>query len=132
VGKTTRGKGTKLMVLADGQGTPLGVCVEKASLSEVTLLERTRDSVQVKRRRGVHRRPYKPERLMADHGDDSNGARALLVRREIAPIIPKRRHNTGATHQDGRKLRRDTRRWISERTPGCKTSGAWWPAPSAM
>jgi hypothetical protein len=72
--------------------------VEKASPSEVTLLESTLDSVKVKRRRGVCRRPHKPERLIADRGYDSNGARALLVKREIEPIIPKRRNNAVATH----------------------------------
>ena len=116
MGKTKRGKGTTRMVLADGQGTPLGVCVEKASPSEVTLLERTLDSVKVKRHRGRRHRPYQPERLIADRGDDSNGARALLVRRAIEPIIPRRKNNTVATHQDGRKLRRYRHRWIIERT----------------
>lgn len=116
MGKTKRGKGTKLMVLADGQGTPLGICVEAATPSEVKLLERTLDSVKVKRRRGERRRPHKPERLIADRGYDSNPARALLVSREIEPIIPKRRNNKKATHQDGRKLRRYRRRWIIERT----------------
>jgi transposase len=116
VGKTKRGKGTKLMVLADGKGTPLGICVEKASPAEVKLLERTLDSVKVKRRRGARRRPHKPERLIADRGYDSNPARALLVKREIEPIIPKRKNNRVATHQDGRKLRRYKRRWIIERT----------------
>ena len=116
MGKTKRGKGTKLMVLADGQGTPLGILVEAATPSEVKLLERTLDSVKVKRRRGERRRPHKPERLIADRGYDSNPARALLVRREIEPIIPKRRNNKKATHQDGRKLRRYKRRWIIERT----------------
>jgi transposase len=116
VGKTKRGKGTKLMVLADGKGTPLGICVEAATPAEVKLLERTLDSVKVKRRRGARRRPHKPERLVADRGYDSNPARALLVSREIEPIIPKRRNNKKATHQDGRKLRRYKRRWIIERT----------------
>jgi transposase len=116
VGKTKRGKGSKLMVLADGKGTPLGICVEAASPAEVKLLERTPDSVKVKRRRGERRRPHKPERLIADRGYDSNPARALLVKREIEPIIPKRRNNKKATHQDGRKLRRYKRRWIIERT----------------
>ena len=116
MGKTKRGKGTKLMVLADGKGTPLGILVEAASPSEVKLLERTLDSVRVKRRRGERRRPHKPERLIADRGYDSNPARALLVKREIEPIIPKRRNNRKATHQDGRKLRRYKRRWIIERT----------------
>lgn len=116
MGKTKRGKGSKLMVLADGKGTPLGICVEAASPAEVKLLERTLDSVKVKRRRGHRRRPYKPERLIADRGYDSNPARALLVKREVEPIIPKRRNNKKATHQDGRKLRRYKRRWIIERT----------------
>jgi transposase len=104
------------MVLADGQGTPLGICVEKASPAQVKLLERTLDSVKVKRRRGGRRRPHKPERLIADRGYDSNPARALLVKREIEPIIPRRKNNRVATHQDGRKFRRYKRRWIIERT----------------
>jgi transposase len=116
VGKTKRGKGSKLMVLADGKGTPLGILVEKASPAEVKLLERTLDSVKVKKRRGVRRRPHKPERLIADRAYDSNPARALLVKREIEPIIPRRKNNRVATHQDGRKLRRYRRRWIIERT----------------
>ena len=116
MGKTKRGKGTKLMVLADGAGTPLGEGVEKAPSSEVTLLEPTLDTVWVKRRRGRRRRPHKPQRLIADRGYDSNAVRRLLVKRGIEPIIPKRRNNGVATHQDGRKLRRYKRRWIIERT----------------
>ena len=115
MGKTKRGKGTKLMVLADGQGLALGVCVEAASPSEVKLLERTLDAVKVKRRRGQRRRPHQPERLIVDRGYDSNPARALLVKREIEPIIPARSNNRVATHQDGRKLRRYRRRWLLER-----------------
>ena len=101
------------MVLADGAGTPLGIHVEKASPAEVTLLEPTlRDgrsgSPRAKRRR--------PKRLLADRGYDSNAARALLVKRDSAPIIPARRNHRRATHQDGRKLRRYRRRWLIERT----------------
>lgn len=58
----------------------------------------------------------KPERLIGDRGYDSNGARALLVRRGIEPIIPARSNNQAATHQDGRKLRRYKRRWIIKRS----------------
>ena len=119
MGTTTRGQGTTRMVLAAGQGTPLGVCLEKASPSEVTLLDRTLDSVHASKRRGKGHRPHAPEGLIADRGDDSTGARALWVRRAVEPIIPRRRHNTIATHQDGRKLRRDRRRWSIERTN-------WW------
>ena len=43
VGKTKSGKGTKLMVLADGTGTPHGIHVEKVPPSEVKLAEATLD-----------------------------------------------------------------------------------------
>jgi transposase len=101
------------MVLADGAGTPLGIHVEKASPSEVTLLEQTLKNGRIGGR-GTKRR--KPKRLIADRGYDSNKVRALLVKRDIEPIIPARRNNRVATHQDGRKLRRYKRRWIIERT----------------
>src|ERR1035437_6719209 len=41
VGKTKRGKGSKWMVVGDGQGLPLGIHVTSASHSEVTLVEQT-------------------------------------------------------------------------------------------
>ena len=71
------------MVLADGAGTPLGIHLEKASPSEVKLVEATLDSVKVKtgkRKRG------KPKRLIGDRGYDSNTVRALLVKRGIEQI----------------------------------------------
>ena len=116
MGKTKRGKGTKLMVLADGTGTPLGICVGAASPAGVKLLARTLDSVEVRRRRGGRRRPHKPERLIADRGYGSDPARALPVSRDIGPIIRKRKNNRVATRRDGRKLRRYERRWVIERT----------------
>ena len=101
------------MVLADGAGTPLGIHVEKASPAEVKLLEATLENGRIGGRRAKRR---KPKRLIADRGYDSNKVRALLVKRAIEPIIPARRNNRVATHQDGRKLRRYKRRWIIERT----------------
>ena len=41
MGKTKRGKGTKLMALTDGSGLPISVYVTSASPHEVTLVERT-------------------------------------------------------------------------------------------
>ena len=41
VGKTKRGKGTKLMVIADAHGLPLAVHTASASPHEVTLVEAT-------------------------------------------------------------------------------------------
>ena len=104
------------MVLADGQGTPLGGCAEQAPPADVTCLERTLNSLNMKRRRGQRRRPPPPERLLADRGYTSNQARALLATGGIAPIIPRRENNRVATHQDRRKLRRYRRRGMIERT----------------
>src|SRR5579859_411712 len=52
VGKTKRGKGTKWMVLVDGQGLPLGVRLESASPGEATLAEATLKEVRVPRAKG--------------------------------------------------------------------------------
>jgi transposase len=101
------------MVLADGTGTPLGIHVEKASPAEVKWLEPTLAKGRIGGSRAKRR---KPKRLMADRGYDSNKVSALLVKRDIEPIIPARSNNRGATHQDGRKLRRYKHRWIIERT----------------
>lgn len=72
--------------------------------------------MKVKKRRGKLKRPHKPERLIGDRAYDSNPARLMLMKREIESIIPKRKNNGVATHQDGRKLRSYRRRWIIERT----------------
>ena len=101
------------MVLADGAGTPLGIHLEKASPSEVRLVEATLKSVRVKTGK---RKCGAPRRLIGDRGYDSNTVRALLVKRGIEPIIPARSNHTVATHQDGRKMRRYKRRWIIERS----------------
>jgi transposase len=90
--------------------------LEAASPAEVTLLEKTLDTVAVGRPGNPGRPRKRPERLIADRGYDSNPLRARLVRRGIAPLIPARRNHQRATHQDGRKLRRYRRRWIVERT----------------
>ena len=42
VGKTKRGKGSKLMAIADRDGLPLAVCTESASPAEVKLVAATR------------------------------------------------------------------------------------------
>lgn len=87
--------------------------MEAATPSEVRLVEPTLVNGRIGRGRAKRRRP---KRLIADRGYDSNKVRELLVKRDIEPIIPKRRNNQQATHQDGRKLRRYKRRWVIERT----------------
>jgi len=114
VGKTKRGKGTKWMVLVDGEGVPLGVRLESASPNEVTLAEATLAEVRVPRPKGRPRQ--KPERVIADRAYDSDPLRERLKKRSIDLIVPYRDNNRHRRYQDGRKLRRYKRRWIVERT----------------
>ncbi|HZU10337.1 MAG TPA: transposase [Pseudacidobacterium sp.] len=114
VGKTKRGKGTKWMVLVDGQGLPLGVRLESASPAEVTLAEATLKEVRVPRAKGRPRQ--KPKRVIADAGYDSDPLRERLKKRAIELIAPYRKNNKRKRYYDGRKMRRYKRRWIVERT----------------
>jgi transposase len=114
VGKTKRGKGTKWMVLVDGQGLPLGVRLESASPGEATLAEATLKEVRVPRAKGRPRQ--KPKRVIADRAYDSDPLRERLKKRGIELIAPYRKNNKQRRHEDGRKLRRYKRRWIIERT----------------
>jgi transposase len=114
VGKTKRGKGTKWMVLVDGEGIPLGVRLESASPNEVTLAEATLAQVRVPRSKGRPRQ--KPERVIADRAYDSDPLRERLRKRRIDLIVPYRDNNRQRRYEDGRKLRRYKRRWIVERT----------------
>jgi transposase len=115
IGPTKRGKGTKLVVVADGQGLPLGVHVASASPHEATLVEPALDRVTVppKDRR---RLPPKPHRLIYDRAADADPLRNRLAGRGIELICPHRTNRTKPPRQDGRPLRRYRRRWIIERT----------------
>ncbi|WP_260608409.1 IS5 family transposase [Leptospira weilii] len=46
VGKTKRGKGTKIMAIGDSQGLPIAFCTENASPHEVTLVEQTLEKME--------------------------------------------------------------------------------------
>lgn len=90
--------------------------MDSASSAEVTLLEKTPDTVAGRRAGKPGRSRKRPDRLMADRALDSNPLRRRLKQRGTEPIIPARRNHPNATRQDGRKLRRYRRRWIVERT----------------
>lgn len=107
VGKTKRGKGTKLMVLTDGHGIPLGLDTASASPHEVTLIEPLLEKRVLRR---------KPLRLIYDAAADSDPLRARLLRRGIELISPHRTNRIKSPTQDGRKLRRYRRRWKVERS----------------
>ena len=106
MGKTKRGKGTKLMAVAEGSGLPLAVHAASASPHEVTLVGETLNAGFA---------PGKPERLIGDRAYDSDPLDAGLAEEGIEMIAPHRRNRKKPKTQDGRKLRRYRRRWKIER-----------------
>jgi len=107
VGKTKRGKGTKIMGIADGHGLPIALRTESASPSEVKLLEPT-----LKQRIVAE----VPKRLIADRGYDSDPLdEQMMERYGIELIAPNRMGLRKRRTQDGRPLRRYKRRWKIER-----------------
>ena len=106
VGPTRRGKGSKIMAIADRHGLPIACGISSASPHETQLVEAT---IQQRFTRA------KPERLIGDRAYDSDGLDQRLQQnhaiRLIAPHNPMRRRKT----QDGRELRRYCRRWKIER-----------------
>lgn len=106
VGPTKRGKGCKIMAVADRAGLPLAVHVGSASPAEVTLVASVlAESVATDA----------PHRLIGDKAYDSNGLDAELARRKIDMIAPHRAGRIQSKTKDGRKLRRYRRRWKVER-----------------
>jgi transposase len=115
VGKTKRSKGTKWMVLVDGESVPLGALLASATPHEVGHAEATLAQVKVPRRRGRPPRT-KPRRIIADKAYDSDPLRRRWKQRGIELIASYRWHKKEKTFYDGRKLRRYKRRWKVDRT----------------
>ena len=105
IGKTKRGKGSKIMAIADRQGLPVAANVESATPHEVTLVHATLAQRFVK--------PF-PVRLIGDNAYESDRLDADLARRGVELIAPHRKTRTSRT-QGGRPLRRYRRRWKIER-----------------
>jgi hypothetical protein len=124
VGKTKRGKGTKLMAIADGSSLPLAVHAASASPHEVTLVEETLSERFVEEH---------PSKLVGDRAYDSDPLDERLLAEGIEMIAPHRRNRKKAKTQDGRKLRRYKRRWKVERLFAWLgvTFGAWSCATSS-
>jgi transposase len=106
VGKTNRGKGTKIMAFSDGSSVPLALHAESASPHEVSLVEATLASTFLKE---------KPQRLIGDKAYDSDPLDESLLKRGIEMIAPHRKNRKKEKTQDGCKLRRYRRRWKIER-----------------
>jgi Transposase DDE domain. len=106
VGKTKRGKGTKLMAVADSSGFPFAVHIASASPHEVTLVQETLQ------RRFLQARP---KRLIGDRAYDSDPLDRELQQDGIEVISPHKINRIKPKTQDGRPLRRYAKRWRIER-----------------
>lgn len=109
MGNTKRGKGTKLMLLVDGEGVPLGIHLAAANQAEVNLVEDLLDFTTADRC---------PQRLLYDRAADSDPLRERLKQQRIDLICPHRKNRKRPKTQDGRSLRRYRLRYKVERTIG--------------
>ncbi len=115
VGLTRKGKGTKWMLVVDGNGLPLGFHLDSANRAEVRLAQRTLDTIKVGR---PHGRPkQRPQKLVADRGYDRSAFRRQLRRRGIRMCIPAKRRPATWRAKRGHPW------WRVRRTIGCGT--AW-------
>ena len=105
VGKTKRGKGTKIMAIAAVTSIPVAVTVDSASPHESKLVDATLAGSFLDRL---------PVRLIGDKAYDSDPLdRHLEEEYGIEMIAPNRENRSKS--QDGRPLRRYKRRWAVER-----------------
>jgi transposase len=106
IGKTKRGKGVKIMGIVDKNGLPLAVCTHAANHHEVTLVQLTFDFYMIE---------AKPEKLIGDKAYDSDDLDDELRKDGIDMISPHKANRKKEPTQDGRSLRRYSRRWLVER-----------------
>src|SRR6267378_527493 len=106
VGKTKRGKGTKIMGIADRHGLPVALRTESASPAEVKLVQATLEERIV---------AEVPERLIGDKAYDSDKLDQQLMENYGIEMIAPNKQNRRTPTQDGRPLRRFVRRWKMER-----------------
>src|SRR5258706_1555000 len=107
VGPTKRGKGSKIMAIADGHGFPLAVYVASASPHETKLVEPTLDQRFL---------AEAPKRMIGDRAYDSDPLdQRIRHRYGVQLIAPHQFVRVAAATHDGRVLRRYRRRWKGER-----------------
>jgi transposase len=107
------------MVVADGQGLPIGLHVASAQPHESQLAEAALATVRVPQARGRPR--TRPQELVADKADDSRAFRRALRRRGIKPTMPTFARRSSKHPKRGRPIRTGPnyrQRWKVERCFG--------------
>ncbi len=101
MGKTKRGKGTKVMAIADRHGFPIAICTASASPHEIKLVRETLKALFL---------DELPPRLIGDKAYDSDPLDEQLLHEHGVELIAPNKSNRIIKTQDGRKLRRYRRR----------------------
>ena len=108
VGKTKRGKGTKIMAVSDRSGLPVAIYIDSASPAECKLVENTVNESLVDLTGAL---------LIADKAYDSDPLDQFMEEEyDIHVVAPHKKNRVKPATQDGRTLRRYKRRWKVERT----------------
>jgi hypothetical protein len=89
IGKTKRGKGSKIMAVADRHGLPVAICVESATPHEVKLATNTLVQMVI---------PDAPQNRVGDNAYDSDKLDSELRRYRIELIAPYARR-LGASNE---------------------------------
>ena len=108
IGCTKVGKGVKIMVLVDARGLPVAVDTAPANRHESHLVQQMFDFMLP---------AEQPERIIGDKAYDDDALDADVAKKGIEMIAPHRSNRRPENKtQDGRPLRRYSRRWTVERT----------------
>jgi IS5 family transposase len=124
VGNTKIGKGSQVMVVADGHGLLSGLHVDSAQPHESQLADATLATIRVPQPRGRPR--TRPKELVADKAEDSHDVRQRLRRRGLKPTIPPFARRQRRTPKRGRPIQTgagDRQRWEGERCVGWMHNG---------
>ena len=108
---TDRGKdGTKRSLLTDGQGVPVGLCVDGANRNDFKLVRETIESIPIDRPMPTRR---KPQGMCLDKGYDYAEARWFVEGYGFTPHVRSRGEEAKALRTD---LGYRARRWVVERS----------------
>src|SRR5690606_28650600 len=89
IGRSRDGLTTKVHLVADGRGRPMGMVLTGGNTADTTMLAATLDDICVPRD-GLGQPRTRPDRGLAERGNPSKANRAWVGERWIAATIPQR------------------------------------------
>ncbi len=94
LGRSRGGFGTKVHLVTDGKGIPLGVVVSPGQSHESRFFAAALGAVRVPQR-GPGRPRLWPDAIAGDRGYSFGWIRKWLHRRKVEPVIPQRKNQAG-------------------------------------